>query len=53
MAQFGMQTKSRRKAGISGFHAEYLNNKTHIELRKKTGPNPDHSFRLRSLASAR
>lgn len=37
MALFGMRMKSRRKAGISGFHAEYLNDRTAIRQRKQMG----------------
>lgn len=37
MALFGMKMKSRRKAGIGGFHAEYLNDRTAIRQRKQMG----------------
>ena len=37
MALFGMKVKSRRKAGIGGFHAEYLNDRTAIRQRKQMG----------------
>jgi hypothetical protein len=37
MARFGMKIKRRRKAGIGGFHAEYLNDKTAIRHRKQMG----------------
>lgn len=37
MARFGIQTKSRRKAGISGFHAAYLNDRGTLRRRKKLG----------------
>lgn len=37
MARFGIQTKSRRKAGISGFHADYLNDRVTLRRRKKLG----------------
>ena len=34
---FDIRSKSRRKAGIGGFHAEYLNNRTNLEHRKQLG----------------
>lgn len=37
MPRFGLKTKSKRKAGIGGFHAEYLNNRDVIRQRKKMG----------------
>ncbi len=37
MALFGMRIKSRRKAGIGGFHADYLNDRTGIRQRKQMG----------------
>jgi len=37
MALFGMQIRSRRKAGMGGFHAEYLNDRTAIRQRKQMG----------------
>jgi len=37
MALFGMQIKSRRKAGIGGFHADYLNDRTAMRQRKQMG----------------
>lgn len=37
MARFGLQNKSRRKAGIGGFHADYLNDRTAIRQRKQMG----------------
>ena len=45
MALFGMNMKSRRKAGIGGFHAEYLNDRTAIRQRQQMGM-------LRSIFSA-
>lgn len=45
MARFGIQHKSRRKAGIGGFHAEYLNDRTAARQRKQMGY-------IRSLFSA-
>jgi len=37
MARFGLKHKSRRKAGIGGFHAEYLNDRTAARQRKQMG----------------
>lgn len=37
MARFGIKTKSRRKATISGFHADYLNDRGTLRQRKKAG----------------
>lgn len=37
MSRFGLKTKSRRKAKIGGFHAEYLNDRTAIRQRKQLG----------------
>lgn len=37
MALFGMTMKSRRKASIGGFHAEFLNDRTAIRQRKQMG----------------
>jgi hypothetical protein len=37
MAIFGMKVKSRRETSISGFHAEYLNDRTAIRQRKQMG----------------
>jgi len=37
VARFGIKHKSRRKAGISGFHAEYLNDRVNIQQRHKLG----------------
>lgn len=34
---FGVQLKRRRKAGIGGFHAEYLNDRTAIRQAKQMG----------------
>ena len=45
MAQFGIKQKSRRKAGMGGFHAEYLNDRTAARQRKQMGY-------LRSIFSA-
>lgn len=45
MARFGIQLKSRRKAGMGGFHAEYLNDRTAARQRKQMGY-------IRSLFSA-
>jgi len=37
MARFGIQLRSRRKAGIGGFHADYLNDRTALRQRKQMG----------------
>ncbi len=37
MARFGIQSKSRRKAAVGGFHAEYLNDRGTLRRRKKMG----------------
>ena len=37
MPRFGIKLKSRRKTGIGGFHAEYLNDRDTLQSRKKTG----------------
>ena len=37
MARFSLKNKSRRKAGVGGFHAEYLNDRTSLRQRKKMG----------------
>jgi len=37
MARFGIKSKSRRKAAVGGFHAEYLNDRTAIRQRKQLG----------------
>ena len=37
MARFSIKNKSRRKAGIGGFHAEYLNDRTSLRQRKQIG----------------
>ncbi len=37
MARFGINHKSKRKAGIGGFHAEYLNDRTAARQRKQMG----------------
>lgn len=37
MARFGIKNKSRRKAGVGGFHAEYLNDRVGIRQRKQMG----------------
>lgn len=37
MPRFGLKTKSKRKAAIGGFHAEYLNDRVAIRQRKKMG----------------
>ena len=37
MARFSIQNKSRRKAGVGGFHAEYLNDRTAMRQRKQMG----------------
>jgi len=37
MARFGIKNKSRRKAGVGGFHAEYLNDRTSLRQRKQMG----------------
>lgn len=37
MPRFGIKSKSRRKAGIGGFHAEYLNDRAGLRDRKRLG----------------
>ena len=37
MARFGIKLKSRRKAGIGGFHVGYLNDRGSLRQRKKMG----------------
>jgi len=37
MPRFGIKLKSRRKTGIGGFHAEYLNDRDTLQSRKKIG----------------
>ena len=37
MPRFGIKLKSHRKAGIGGFHAEYLNDRAVLQKRKKIG----------------
>lgn len=37
MARFGIKSKSRRKASVGGFHAEYLNDRSSLRKRKKMG----------------
>lgn len=37
MARFGLKHKSRRKAGIAGFNADYLTDRTAVRQRKQMG----------------